>query len=175
MLAILLSLGGCVPKTENRTFEAQVSDLNGTWNENFNNRTEAEINKIRDKLNRDPKRKKEFGWGVGYSYPNGWAFDIGEGRNDFYTSIAGLYQVLSAKKSGRTTLEVRVIMDSTYEELLAEGADEKRIEEFVTLLVIEFKNADRMIIKDPRKNLFLPTGPVEFYRLSGPNMPFIEN
>jgi hypothetical protein len=45
----------------------------------------------------------------------------------------------------------------------------------VALLTIEFKTADRMIITDPRKNLFSDTGPVEFYRLSGLNMPFIEN
>jgi hypothetical protein len=92
-----------------------VSDLNGTWNENFNNRSEAEINKIRDKLNRDPERRREFGWGVGSSYPNGWAIDMGEGRDNFYTSMSGLYQVLSAKKSGRTTLEVRVIKNGTYQ------------------------------------------------------------
>lgn len=164
----------CTPKNSKPLiFDAQISDLNGTWGMISTDPefkiTEKEILEYRRKAHADSSMNQQFSWGVGSFNVNGsWYFDITDNVQTFYDGIF-LYSVVDETKTDVSSIDLLIMY---YSDKMKEN-DKTFLKENETIqLHIVFLNKDTIKITNPDKKIFIDTGgPIVLYRLSGPQMP----
>jgi hypothetical protein len=142
--------------TQKGTSEAEIEDLNGTWQPDWSYKASTQ-------LPDDGKdySTREFSWGMGRVLPNTtFDIDLGADEPEFFASGLRAFYIREVKKTGRNTITVTAFSEP----------GNKPVEGWAVTVVFWFLDKDRIWIDAEDFN---KTGKdygkgAVWYRLSGP-------
>ena len=173
----LFILSDCSSQSKENAYQAEIDDLNGTWNWHFNEENDEEIKKLIIEKQHDRSKDRMFSWGKGTYTPRSWYFEIENEKSVFHMDGGPSYTILTIRKVGISDIEFKILSpdESDYIDkklkLAGEARNQER-EKMAHVMVAHFESANRMSI-DCQDKTFLGTPdnkPWPFYRLSGANM-----